>query len=95
MALRDTTWITDTHAIRRSYKAIGDKVFFFPAGPINRVRKVIVDDWIALEYAGAQKYADTHATDTNTSFAITESNMILGAYKLTRTVDSKAAWSGP
>ncbi len=95
MALRDTTWITDTHAIRRSKKAIGDKVYFFPFGPINRIRTVIVDDWIVLTQAAAEAYADSHATDTNTSFSVTRTNMVLDAYKLTRTVDSKASWAGP
>lgn len=95
MALRDTSWITDTHAIRRSYKVVGQKVYFFPFGPLTRTRTVIVDDWICLTYAGAKAYADTHASDTNTSHTITEDNTILGSYKLTRTVDSKGTWSGP
>jgi hypothetical protein len=95
MALRDTSWITDTHAILRSYKRVSQKVYFFPFGPITRTRKVQVDDWICLTQAAAQAYADSHAADTNTSFTVNEENMILNSFKLTRTVDSKSTWSGP
>lgn len=95
MALRDTTWITDTHAIRRNKKTVGEKVYFFPFGPLERVRTVIVDDWIALTQAAAEAYQSSHATDTNTTFSVTQTNMILDAYKLTRTVDSKGNWSSP
>lgn len=95
MALRDTSWITDSHAIHRTYKAIGDKVYFFPFGPITRTRKVVVDEWINLTYAAVKKYADTHAADTNTSFSATQTNKVINSFNLTRTIDSKASWSGP
>jgi hypothetical protein len=93
MALRDTSWITDSHAIRVDRKKVGEKVYFFPFGPLTRTRTVIVDEWINLTQAAAEAYQDTHAGDTNTSFTVQESNRILGAYKLVRTVDSKSTWS--
>jgi hypothetical protein len=93
MALRDTSWITDTHAIRISKKVVGEKVYFFPLGPLERTRNVIVDEWICLTQAAAENYADTHAADTNTTFSVNQTDMVLDAYKLTRTVDSKGSWS--
>ena len=93
MALRDTSWITDTHAIRRDRKKVGEKVYFFPFGPLERTRTVVVDDWINLTQAAAEAYQDSHATDTNTTFTVTQTNEVLNAYKLTRTVDSKSTWT--
>jgi len=93
MALRDTSWITDSHAIRRSKKTVSEKVYFFPIGTRQRIRSVIVDDWINLTQTAAEAYQTAHTADTNSSFTVTESNMILDAFKLTRTIDSKANWS--
>lgn len=93
MALRDTSWIQDSTAIRRSKKTVGERVYFFPFGPLERTRTVVVDDWIALTQAAAEAYQTAHSTDTNTTYSVNQTNMILGAYKLTRTVDSKGNWN--
>ena len=88
MALRDISWITDTHALRTNYEKTQETLANF-GDTYRRSRVIVTDVWILLSEAAAVAYADTHAADTNTSIRATEDNRILGTWKLTRNVDSK------
>ena len=91
MALRDTLWITDTHALRTDYQRTQDVVAVF-GDTWRRSRTIVTDEWILLTEAAAIAYADTHAGDTNTTHRVTEDNRIIGSYKLTRNVDSSGSF---
>ena len=92
MALRDTSWITDSNAIKVSHLPLYQDAFFTTGGHYERTQTITTDEWILLTYDAAKNYADNNV-DTATSFRVQEDNRIIGSYRLTRTTDVKTAWS--
>ena len=95
MALRDTSWITDTHFIETKHQVFQDvmTIIYGTIVTYRRVRKVTDAECIVLTEAAATNYADTHAGDTNTSYVAIEDNRYVGAWKLQRHIDSRAAYT--
>lgn len=57
----------------------------------KRDRKLIRTEYRGLTYSAAQGYADSHTTDTNTTYSVVRANDANG-YTLIKTVDSAGAW---
>ena len=95
MALRDTTWITDTHFLETKHVASQEvlTIAFGTSITRRRTRTIVDGEWVSLTEAAATAYADSHAGDTNATFAAIEDNRFCGAWKLTSHVDSKGAWA--
>jgi len=98
MALRDTSWIVDSHAIVESEEAQSQSLLFAFFGStatytrtINRIRKV----WVALTEDAARAYKDSsgRAADTNTTWSMQEDNRIIGSYRLQADIDSTSEWT--
>ena len=100
MALRDTSWVLDTagavkeaNGIVVTSTATQEGIIIVPVGSYTRNRTKETKVWTNLTEAAAQKVVDTRAGDTNTRWQMQEKARYLGAYELTRTVDSRGAWS--
>jgi len=62
------------------------------AGVWRRARTIIVEEWVGVTKAAAEAYVDTHAGDTDKRHQMIETNRVLGAAKVVRITDSKAAY---
>ena len=95
MALRDTSWITDTHFLETKHVTSIDRltVVWGSIVKYERLHTVSDGEWICLTEAAAIAYADTHAGDTNMSFTAVEDNRYVGSWKLQKHTDSRADWS--
>ena len=93
MALRDTSWITDTHAIGVDYEKSWEKIWSANGASYYKTVVRSVDEWICLTESAAKAYVDAHASDTNETHRALETNRVIGAWKLTRSVDSDSGWT--
>jgi hypothetical protein len=101
MALRDTSWITDSHAIVTQYRPTQDVIQMntmtdattFAVTTLRRTREVTVSKWIALTENAAKNYATAHAGDTDTTYDARQTHPILDAWELVKSVDTKTDWA--
>jgi len=90
MALRDTSWIVDSHFLETSRK-VGVEIFtfFFGTAVTRRRTRTITDaECVAVTKAAAQNFVDT-TIDTNTAYRAVEDVRYCGAWKVLRHVDSR------
>jgi len=102
MALNDTSYIqaADTvntlqtsNAVVRNYRKTTERGYVTAPGlesppQVSRNRTIITREWLAVSKAAAIQAVDDHAGDTNQTFAMRETNQVLGAAVFVQQVDS-------